>query len=205
MRSTTPSSLTDAVRSFCGRVVKDSNPVFIPVNPAPEAKAGEYHLNVPAHVERNGGQPRCGWVVWIAEPRWIEAEFHLVWESPKGELVDMTPKVDGEKTVLFIPDPVRKYENRVVPNVRAPLQPGDRIVGGYLHALWEIDQIMAEFTRPREPIKLPVRVRERLGVLYGESQWCLRLIEKTNRLTTRSSWERIKEQMRKKQAARQPR
>lgn len=32
------------------------------------------------------------------------AEFHSVWQPPQDDLVCVTPKPDGERTVLFLPD-----------------------------------------------------------------------------------------------------
>lgn len=48
----------------------------------------------------------------------MEAEFHAVWESPSGELVDITPKSQWFKKILFIPDPKAVYEGKQVNNIR---------------------------------------------------------------------------------------
>lgn len=33
-----------------------------------------------------------------------EAIFHTVWKAPDGRLVDVTPRMDLEKRLLFVPD-----------------------------------------------------------------------------------------------------
>jgi hypothetical protein len=49
-----------------------------------------------------------GWMIWEFKPnRFIEAEFHSVMEI-QGKLVDITPRVDAEKLILFVEDPSRK-------------------------------------------------------------------------------------------------
>lgn len=66
----------------------------------------ECHLNVRCHVKTHGGSVVNGWMIWDYEPfTFAEAEFHCVWRSPAGLLVDLTPKVDGESEILFLPDP----------------------------------------------------------------------------------------------------
>ena len=51
----------------------------------------------------------------------IEAEFHSVWESPEGELVDIVPRLRPFTEIAFVLDANRRYENRQVDNVRKQL------------------------------------------------------------------------------------
>lgn len=51
----------------------------------------------------------------------MEAEFHAVWASPTGELIDVTPKNRQVCRVLFLPDNHLVYSGRQVNNVRRPL------------------------------------------------------------------------------------
>jgi hypothetical protein len=57
----------------------------------------------------------------------IEGEFHAVWVSPDGGFLDVTPKADGERQILFIPDPDRVYQRRHVENVRLALIDGPAV------------------------------------------------------------------------------
>lgn len=54
------------------------------------------------------GSVCSGWTLWQHKPtRFVEAQFHTVWRNDEGRLIDVTPRQDGEKKVLFIPDPKR--------------------------------------------------------------------------------------------------
>ncbi|HWR51924.1 MAG TPA: SEC-C metal-binding domain-containing protein [Bryobacteraceae bacterium] len=52
----------------------------------------------------------------------IEAEFHAVWRDSAGQLTDVTPRVDGEKNVLFLPDPSQNWDGRQVNNRRRSMR-----------------------------------------------------------------------------------
>ncbi len=45
-------------------------------------------------------------------------------EVPGGELVDVTPPVDGERRILFVPDDRTVYKGVQVRNIRKPLAHG---------------------------------------------------------------------------------
>jgi len=63
--------------------------------------------NCEAESDRTGQEIVYGWVLW--EDRrfgFIEAEFHAVMRHG-NTLVDITPRRDGEATVLFVPDAQR--------------------------------------------------------------------------------------------------
>lgn len=45
-----------------------------------------------------------GWIIWEDPGLLVEAEFHVVWADPGGNLVDVTPKPDGEQRILFVRD-----------------------------------------------------------------------------------------------------
>ena len=40
----------------------------------------------------------------------LEAVHHAVWHRPDNTLADVTPKVDGEQRILFLPDPARPFD-----------------------------------------------------------------------------------------------
>ena len=48
----------------------------------------------------------------------VEAEFHCVWESPEGELIDITPKMYETQNIIFLPDSTKNYTGRQVDNIR---------------------------------------------------------------------------------------
>lgn len=109
MVGSTPSSFDDAVFQLfhvLGVAPRDACwlEFTTPGGFAPEI--AQCHINVWAHWKRNpGGSVVTGWVIWQAKAaRFIEAEFHSVWCDPTGVLLDVTPRKDGERFVLFVRD-----------------------------------------------------------------------------------------------------
>lgn len=113
------------IRPFVDRLVvaigTADPPVFVPVRPAPGAEINDCFPNVSRQVEREGGILIVGWSIAEWPDVMAEAEFHGIWKSPAGELIDVTPNVRREDRTLFAPDTVRIYEHRIVNNVRLPL------------------------------------------------------------------------------------
>ena len=48
---------------------------------------------------------------------WLEAEFHTVWQSDEGSLLDLAPRQFAFERILFLRDPMRRYEGRQVASV----------------------------------------------------------------------------------------
>lgn len=70
-----------------------------------EAEPSNCHFNVWVQWDKCGGKPQHGWLIGEdAVHDFAEAQFHTVWCSPQGELVDVTPRLDLEKRVMFVPD-----------------------------------------------------------------------------------------------------
>jgi hypothetical protein len=63
-------------------------------------------------VARDGGTIQHGWSIGEWPTIMLEAEFHGVWVSASGELIDLTPQADPPDRILFLPDPNRKFEGR---------------------------------------------------------------------------------------------
>ena len=66
------------------------------------------HINVWVQCDKHGGKPQYGWIIGQdLKNNFLEARFHSVWLSPEGELIDLTPRNDNEKRIMFLPDPER--------------------------------------------------------------------------------------------------
>lgn len=118
---TTPTEIDDNVRRLASMIPGACSPVFLDLRATVDAEVGECFHNVEAKIKRDGGSYQNGWIVWHAPGLLIEGEFHRVWKSPSNELIDITPKADGERRILFIADSQIEYKNEIVPNVRLPL------------------------------------------------------------------------------------
>lgn len=82
--------------------------VFLPYTDM-NMHAGNCHKNVDKIVAQHGGNPVFGWIIWSNHDL-FDAEFHCVWQDESGTLHDVTPRRDGEKEILFLPDPSRKFD-----------------------------------------------------------------------------------------------
>jgi len=70
-----------------------------------------------------------GWSLWELPTLFIEAEFHAIWQSPDGVLLDIAPKAEPTERILFMSDPTRKYEGCQVNNVRMALRQDPTVIG----------------------------------------------------------------------------
>lgn len=113
MKATTPEKITGEVLDLCTFVEPTAAPIYVDVRPVPNATLDDCLLNVFEQVTTHGGAERQGWAIWYIPGVWVEAEYHCIWLSPDGRLIDITPKKDGETSILFLP------------TERAPCVPGD--------------------------------------------------------------------------------
>lgn len=96
----------------------EDDPIAIKVQVEPDAKPIECFPNVQSKIKVDGGDIVYGWAIWFTG-HMIEAEFHAVWRSPAGELVDITPRENHVfSEIAFIPDRKRIFEGKQVNNVR---------------------------------------------------------------------------------------
>jgi hypothetical protein len=100
---TSPALITAEIAAFACPAAT-THPVRVAVQPREGALEGWCVRNVAAAVKAEGGHPVFGWLVWTAA-HFMTAEYHSVWMTPAGTLLDPTPKVDGERYVVFGADP----------------------------------------------------------------------------------------------------
>lgn len=83
-----------------------------------EPEIANCHLNVLCQIKKAGGRAQHGWVLSQDKPKSFSvAIFHTVWRTPDDQFVDVTPRTDKEKRLLFVPDSHRtitltRYEDR---------------------------------------------------------------------------------------------
>jgi hypothetical protein len=73
------------------------------------------------HVCKRRGSAVVGWAIWESPGVFIEAEFHAVWRSPEGQLIDIALRSRSFTNIVFLPDPARKYNGCQVDNIRKAL------------------------------------------------------------------------------------
>ncbi|MCL2076033.1 MAG: zinc chelation protein SecC [Betaproteobacteria bacterium] len=116
-----PKLIKPYVQSFAREVVADGDAVFVPCRPVNDAPYNECFLLIEEQVARMGGVPVFGWAIREFPKIMLEAEFHAVWRSPDGELVDISPRPSSPDRILFVADAERIYRGRQVDNIRKPL------------------------------------------------------------------------------------
>jgi hypothetical protein len=120
IRTKTPKSISAHLLPLCARV-SNSEPVYVDVAPFPGALPNECFENVRIQTEKYGGDIVHGWSIAEWPGVYAEAQFHAVWRSPDQKLLCVTPSIEGEVRILFLPDSSRRYEGFQVDNVRIPL------------------------------------------------------------------------------------
>jgi len=116
--TTTPVKISEHIVTFCKKLDPRQKPIFVPVIPSPSVRADHCFYDVQKKTSADGGRIQYGWTIWGKPGVLLEAEFHAIWVSPDNELIDVTPKVDGEQQILFLPDTDRIWEGEMVDNVR---------------------------------------------------------------------------------------
>ena len=171
MRTTTPRAITRNVRRLIQKVVPGGSGEFLEVRPEPGAVVNECFPNVHAKIGQAGGRMLCGWQIWEWPHVLVEAEFHAVWISPDGALVDITPKQHAEPRILFAGDPRLSYTGRAIDNVRLAVR-DDRLVHDFIAVSEAIVRVMNRGERaerygyvsiPREEIEPLVEAKSFLG------------------------------------------
>jgi hypothetical protein len=119
--TTTPSGINKHVRILRDKIASPVEPVFVRVQTRSDARSAECFETTAKHVAEFGGSSVFGWQVWEWPGILIEGEFHAVWRSPDGEMLDVSRKDEGENLTLFIPDPRLSYTGETIYSIRIPI------------------------------------------------------------------------------------
>ncbi|MGD9276490.1 MAG: SEC-C metal-binding domain-containing protein [Candidatus Pacearchaeota archaeon] len=126
MFATTPKEINGKITEFCKEIDSTTKPIFVELLHVEDYICGECYGNVDNHIRKHGGDIQYGWIIWEHPDVLLDAEFHAVWVDDKGEYIDVTPKVDGEKKILFLPDSKRVFTGEeLIDNIRKPLVDND--------------------------------------------------------------------------------
>jgi hypothetical protein len=104
VNETTPSAIGPETIEWC-RSLGATPPVYVPVRQDGCGLYGFCNISVAEKINTDGGTIRFGWIIWECPRVYLTAEFHAVWISPAGELIDITPKPAGESRIVFAADP----------------------------------------------------------------------------------------------------
>ena len=101
---TTPQCISLELRKFC-TTLSSETASYIPVIPDDHGLWGWCSDGVTEKIKAEGGEHAYGWTIWEWPKVLWTAEFHDVWRSPTGNLIDITPKPGNETKILFLHDP----------------------------------------------------------------------------------------------------
>jgi hypothetical protein len=124
---TTPSRVTSDIRRLCRRIGNVEQPEFVRVASRSDSMMDDCFMDVRNQIEEFGGDVQHGWTIWTWPGIFAEGEFHAVWRSPEGELVDVSRKKHGEPAIMFAADNNRVFRERRVPNVRFAISNDQRV------------------------------------------------------------------------------
>lgn len=164
---TTPKTINENVYRLRDKIGVTTEPVFVPVAPSIGDKLNDCFADVARKVKSYGGSVQHGWTVWESEGTLIEGEFHAVWRSPEGDLLDVTPKADGERRILFIPDPNRVFQNENVDNIRLALT-DDPAIHRMIAMNEEISILRRTYNVGTGESKIPIREIRAIQRKYSE-------------------------------------
>jgi hypothetical protein len=93
-------------------------PFYVEIKPELDAINGSCFINVKDKIAEYGGEEVLGWQ-FIEYTYMIEAEFHSIWRTPEGQLLDITPpSYPVANQILFIIDLNKKYLGVPTDNAR---------------------------------------------------------------------------------------
>jgi hypothetical protein len=81
----------------------------------------ECFLVVDEQIRSHGGNSVTGWAIWELPGVFVEAEYHAVWKSPQGDLIDVAPRSSWFPEITFLPQPSLVYRGQQLDNIRRPL------------------------------------------------------------------------------------
>lgn len=120
--SGTPKRISKQIKDFCKSITTEFEPLYVKIIPEPYAEQLKCFNNVESKIQKDGGSIQYGRAIWEWKNVLLQAEFHVVWKSSDGELIDITPQDTWQsRRILFLPDNSITWTGKVVDNIRLPL------------------------------------------------------------------------------------
>jgi hypothetical protein len=103
-----PPSNDPAVKTFISKWQLSATPTLLQYKDY-GYEAAWCHVSAKHKAISAGGRRVHGWALWLFEGLLL-ADHHSVWETQKGDLVDVTPPSNGGDTILFVRDDTARIE-----------------------------------------------------------------------------------------------
>lgn len=175
MQEKTPRSITPKIDEFC-KSISSFAPQFIVVSPIPQSRINDCFNNVKHYVEKVGGKQIFGWAIWQRANILLHAEAHSIWESPKGEMIDITPHQGNDEKILFLRDISIQYQGNIIPSIYKQLT-DSFLVKEFIELLNKRNHIMTETSG--DTVALPIDMVHRIyelnvtfSIKVGRNELC---------------------------------
>ena len=132
-------ALLAEIRRVGGGILSDARPFYVPVFPDSSNEVNNCFVAVSERIEKDGGESIIGWTL-RKETMLMSAEFHSIWKSPAGKLLDITSKgipLPGQSIIiptsriLFVLAPGKTYEGKPVNNINLNIS-GNPLMDDYI-------------------------------------------------------------------------
>jgi hypothetical protein len=167
-----PKTISDDIRYLVSELHLSDDPQYVRSRPDPGSSLNDCFPIVDAKVKAEGGQRVLGWQIWQTQLL-VEAEFHAVWASTTGELLDITPKPCPLSEILFLSDPKAVYEGKQVNNVRMNIT-GNSLVDDLIAVY---DAVFRIENRGERAFQYDIEVEGKEAEAYGILNEAKRLLE----------------------------
>ena len=168
-----PNKINSVVKEFAANICPGELQ-YVRINAEPYSKNNWCFQNVEEKVRRDGGEVVYGWSFLWWEQNFIEAEFHAIWKSPEGELIDITPIDKGIQSdrILFLEDPIKKYDGLRTDVIRKSLT-DNTIVNDYIKLSKAMFDVVKKVQQPHE---LTLRLHDDDAIIYNQIQRLIAVI-----------------------------
>ena len=106
-----PLKVMSDVSLFC-QSLSPREPLLLPYTDHGLLREKYCHVNVRDLVEASGGRHQHRWLVfrWKEDGNILQSQYHSVWVTPEGTMLNVTPHSSEHDQVLFLPDDLRTIE-----------------------------------------------------------------------------------------------
>lgn len=104
-----PRTINDTVIGFMESIVVNPTYYRVPIEEYPHGRAGECFFNCRSHNKQTGSSIIFGWAIWDLQGKMLEAEHHAICDH-EGQRKCVTPQLDGAKDLLFVEDPLARFD-----------------------------------------------------------------------------------------------
>lgn len=97
--------IDQSISEFANSLFMGGTLLYLDIEEIDGALTASCNVNVTSLVDRYGGEGVSGWALWSDADKYLTAEAHVVWRTPDGQLIDVTPRQDGLRKTLFLAQP----------------------------------------------------------------------------------------------------